>query len=84
MIDVPLYSDKNTNQFHIHDYTSCFVLKAQINCMWFKKEFKVKGFLFLHVMTFWYSMYFQFWHKVCTLHNGNTWLACCINNTIDI
>ncbi len=33
MIDVPLYSDKNTNQFHIHDYTSCFVLKAQINCM---------------------------------------------------
>jgi hypothetical protein len=33
-------------------YTSCFVLKAQINYIWFLKKFKVSGFLFLHVMTF--------------------------------
>jgi hypothetical protein len=34
------------NQLHIHDlYSSCFVLKTQINYMWFKKEFKMSEFL---------------------------------------
>jgi hypothetical protein len=33
-------------------YTSCFVLKAQINYIRFLKELKVNSFLFLHVMTF--------------------------------
>jgi hypothetical protein len=34
IIDVQLHKDKSMNQLHIHDlYSSCFVLKAQINYM---------------------------------------------------
>ncbi len=46
IIDVQLDKDKSMNQLHIHDlHSSFFVLKAQINYMWFKKEFKMNEFL---------------------------------------
>jgi hypothetical protein len=60
MIDVPLHSDKNTNQFHIHDLYILFCSKGPNYLYVIFRRIQSEWFLIFTCYDFWYSMYFQF------------------------